>query len=171
MNPISNVTQEVIFISNGAGPRVGIAGGMYQTIISGAQTGGSYAMIHMQVPPGGGPAPHAHPQMQESFYVLEGTVEFITEKGSQLAQKGDFIQIPLNGPVHCFKNKGNENARLLCTVLPAGLEAFFEQAGQPLIDGEPSPAPQMDEAAQQRIAALAKQYGQVLYPPDYFSKR
>ncbi len=150
------------------GSSLSIAGNTYRTLISGKQTGGAYAVIDMLVPPGGGPNPHAHPDMQEAFYVLEGEVEFVTETQRYTARKGTYINIPLNGPVHCFKNKSQEMARLTCIVTPAGLEEFFAEVGRPVANGEflPPQQPPSPEAMEE-IKALGKRYGQQFFPPDY----
>lgn len=58
------------------GQFLGVAGGNYRIVIPGEETGNSYAVIEMVVPPGGGPPPHSHPLVQETFYVLEGEIEF-----------------------------------------------------------------------------------------------
>lgn len=158
--------QNIITVSGNDGRELSIAGGTYRVIISGQQTGGTYAVIHMLVPPGGGPGPHAHPAIQETFYVLEGEVEFESDGGTYVAAAGAFIHIPVNGPVHRFKNKSDQPARLLCTVMPAGLDAFFVEVAQLA-----NTAPGSKEDMQKKMEALAAKYGQQLFPPDYFGKR
>lgn len=106
------------------GEFLSIAGGKYRVLISGEETGGNYAVIEMNVPPGGGPNPHVHPEMQEMFYVVEGEIEFRTENVKTIAGKGGFINIPLDGGVHAFKNIADQPAKLLCTVVPSGLEVI-----------------------------------------------
>jgi len=130
-----------------------IAGGEYRLLISGEETGGNYAVIEMNVPPGGGPNPHAHPDMQEMFYVVEGEVEFRTDSGKTLTGKGGFINIPLGGGIHAFKNLSDQPAKLLCTVVPSGLEKMFKE-----VSGK-SP----EEAKE-----ILKKYRQLVYPVDYF---
>ena len=147
-----------------------VAGGIYRILVSGTQTNGEFAVIEMSVPAGGGPGPHAHANFQESFYVIEGEVEVKTEQGSFTATKGAFVNIPLGGMVHCFKNKSANLAKLLCTVVPAGLEEMFIEIGQPVNAGEfITPAP-MDDEAIKKLMATAEKHGQKLYPPDYLDK-
>jgi len=69
--------------------------------------------------------------------------------------------------VHCFKNKAKKIARIWCVVVPAGLEAFFAAIGQPLQPGEAPSPPVLTPKAVARMEALARKYGQKLYPPDY----
>lgn len=165
---MKNTANELTTVTAREGKTLAIAGGNYRIVITGAQTGGAYAVIEMLVPPGGGPGPHAHAGFRESFYVLEGEVEFKSQEGSFVAQKGSFINIPLGGMVHCFKNKTGAVAKLLCTVVPAGLEDFFAALGQPAALGEFLAPPLLNEAARKHIAEVAEQYGQHFYPPDFF---
>jgi quercetin dioxygenase-like cupin family protein len=152
-----------------AGPTVLQAGGTYRVVVSGEQTGQAYAVIDMLVPPHSGPVPHAHAAIQETFYVLEGEVVVRSETQTYVATKGAVVTIPLGGAVHQFTNESTALAHLLCIVAPAGLEAFFLTVGQPIEAGQPLVAtPPTPE--QQRIGALAKQYGQEVFPPDYFAK-
>lgn len=157
----------ILTIGEAQGQCISIAGGNYRVIISGAQTQGAYAVIDMLVPPGEGPNPHSHTDINETFYVVEGEVEFKTEAGKYIAQKGAFINIPKGGEVHCFKNKSDKLAHLVCTVTPAGLDEFFQAVGKPVDAGvflHPAP-PTQEELA--KLTALGEKYGQKFFPPDY----
>lgn len=149
------------------GQGLSVVGDSYRIVISGGETEGAYAVIDMLVPPGAGPGPHAHAGFQESFHVLDGEVEVMTEEGSYTATKGTFINIPLGGMVHCFKNKTGKVAHLWCVVVPAGLEAFFKEIGQPAPFGTFLSPPPMDQEALKRLQTIAEKYGQKLFPPDY----
>jgi len=157
----------IITVDENEGQTLAVVGDAYRVIISGKQTGGAYAVIDMLVPPGGGPGPHAHPEMQESFYIIEGELEFKTEAGRYIAKKGSFVNIPKGGEVHCFKNKSNTTAHMLCTVIPAGLDEFFEEIGTPVAAGTFLPPPALTEDDLARLKSVAEKYGQKLYPPDY----
>ena len=154
------------------GPKEGevlsVAGSNYRIILTGEQTGGKSAIIEMNIPPGSGPIPHEHPAIQESFYVLEGEVEFRTKTNTYTAQKGAIVTIPEGGPVHAFKNVSGSMAKLLCIVNPAGLDGFFREVGKPL-NAHETPAPPTDEE-KQKMKEAADRYGQKLYPPDYFER-
>lgn len=149
------------------GQSLSVVGDAYWIIISGKQTGGEYAVIDMLVPPGGGPGPHSHANIHESFYVVEGEIEFKTEAGKYTAKKGSFVNIPKGGEVHCFKNTSNSMAHLLCTVIPAGLDEFFLEIGKPIDAGTfPTPSHPSEEELK-KLKEAAEKYGQKLYPPDY----
>ncbi|HEY9260998.1 cupin domain-containing protein [Chitinophaga sp.] len=166
---MATVKQSVITLGAHEGQSVSVAGGNYRMLISGKQTGGEFATIEMSVPPGGGPGPHAHPDFQESFYVIEGEVEVQSEEGIYTAVEGAYIVIPKGGMVHGFKNKSNALAKLLCVVVPSGLEEMFLELGVPVANGEFLPPPVMDEAMKKKVLALFEKYGQQMYPPDYFT--
>lgn len=149
------------------GKILGVAGGNYRIIVSGHQTDNNYAVVEMLVPPGGGPPPHEHPQVQEMFYVVEGEIEFKTEAGKFTVQKGGFVNIPFGGAIHCFKNTSDAMAKLLCTVVPAGLEEIFEAIGSPAALGEFLPVPELTEERKRLLTALDKAHHQKTYSRDY----
>lgn len=162
---------KTIKISNSASSEtIAIGASAYTILLNSNRSEGQLAIIEMLVPPTGGPIPHEHKGFQECFYVLEGEVEMITKETRIPAKKGDLVHIPLDGPVHCFKNKTEVNARLLCIVAPAGLDQFFEEAGRKIPAGTlPDPVPPTPE----QIAfanQTAEKYGQKLYPKDYLDE-
>lgn len=151
------------------GETLSVAGSNYRILLSGEQTAEKLGVIEMNVPPGSGPAPHQHPHFQESFYVLEGEIEVRTKDRTYIAQKDAMVTIPINGPVHCFKNISGENARLLCIVTPAGLEGFFKEVGKAIPYGTMPDEP-LSPDEKQKLKEAAIRHGQELYPPDYFDK-
>ncbi len=152
------------------GQCLSVVGDTYRLLITGAQTGGTYAAIDMLIPPQGGPGPHAHAGFQESFYVLDGEIVVRSETQTYTARKGAFVNVPLGGPVHSFKNESGALAHLLCVVVPAGLEAFFQEIGVPVAAGAFLPPPALGPAEQQRLLEIAKKHGQELFPPDYLDR-
>lgn len=89
-------------IDNNQGHKLNIAGGAYRIIVSGKDTNGAYAIIEMTVPVGAGPVPHAHPNFEEIFYVIEGELNFRSETGHYTAQKGATIFIPKGGIIRAL---------------------------------------------------------------------
>lgn len=150
------------------GDKLFVAGSNYRIVIAGYQNNDKLAVIEMNIPPGSGPVPHEHPLFQESFYVLEGEVEFRTKSGTYTAKKGAMVTIPEGGPVHNFKNLSEETAKLLCMVVPAGLDAFFKEVSRPFEKGQKAVPPTDEQRA--KLMETAERYGQKLYPPDYFEK-
>jgi len=161
----------VITTDPGAGEALSVAGGEYRILLSGVQTRGSCAIIEMVVPPHGGPGPHAHKEIQESFYVLEGEVVIRSETQTYTARKGAFVNIPFGGAVHNFKNESGAMARLLCIVTPAGMDDMFREIGKPVTAGTVVPASAPTAEGIAKMKDIGERYGMELFPPDYFSKQ
>ena len=149
------------------GDVISVVGDTYRILVSGKETNGSYAAIDMLIPPNGGPGPHAHADVQEAFYVLEGEIEIKTQEKTIIAKKGAYVNIPLGGLVHQFKNKTQNLTHMLCILTPGGMEKMFEEIGTPIKAGEFMPPPEMTPELIKKFGAIAEKYGQKLYPPDY----
>ncbi|HEY4111543.1 cupin domain-containing protein [Puia sp.] len=149
------------------GQSLSVIGGACRILVNGRDTGGAYATIELLVPPGGGPPPHSHPDFHETLFVMDGEVEVRSEAGAYTAKKGSYVVIQKDGIIHNFKNKSDQMARLLCTVVPAGLDELFEEIGKPVKWGEFLPPPHMDREGIEKLAGIFEKYGQKIFPPDY----
>jgi quercetin dioxygenase-like cupin family protein len=107
-----------------------------------AETGG-YCLCEGLVAPGAGAPPNRHAGEDETFYVLDGTFEFVIDGTPRTVGKGGFVQIP-DGAVHAFKNASEVPGRILIINAPGLVhEAFFSRVGEPLPRGSwDFPAPQ-----------------------------
>ena len=99
--------------------------------------------------------------------MLEGSVEVTFRDGPPvLLHAGETVNIPANAP-HSFRNGADVPARLLCTVVPAGLEAFFAEFGD-RVESRTAPAPALTDEEQQarmrRAIERAPDYGMELLP-------
>lgn len=157
---------KILTIDSSEGKRLPIAGGSYRIVVSGKQTNGEFAVIEMTVPFGAGANPHSHENITETFYVLEGEITFQTKAGNYVAPKGAFVKIPKGGLVHGFKNKTENPAKLLCTVMPAGLDDCFIEANDYLTTN-----PNDSETDKKlHLSTIAEKYGNKIFPIDYFEK-
>jgi quercetin dioxygenase-like cupin family protein len=145
------------------GRAVGIVGDVYRFLATGDETGGKYATFEALIGPGGGPPPHVHSREEECFYVLEGEITFFLGEKRICAGPGTFANMPVGTP-HTFKNESGKSARMLVSVVPAGLENMFFEAGQTLAPGATS-APAPTPADIEKLLATAPRYGiQLLLP-------
>jgi mannose-6-phosphate isomerase-like protein (cupin superfamily) len=96
-------------------------------LATGAGTGGLFGLYRWEmVPKAGGPAPHFHRTLAESFYVLLGTVKIFDGREWLPATPGDFVHVPIGG-IHGFRNDSDEPATMLIHFAPgAPREAYFE---------------------------------------------
>ena len=154
---IATWSAQVLHRPHGTGAAYWGPGDRYTFLVTGDETDGAYFVMEAWVPPGGGPGPHIHTREDETFYVLEGEVEFLLGDDVITAGPGDFVSVP-RGTVHRFHNAGEVTARLVLTFTPAGIEGFFEEAlDQAPPDGEDVPD-NLDEVAA-RYAEIAGRYG------------
>lgn len=167
---MESLKQPPITVGPKEGKAISVVGDTYRVLVGGKDTNRTFASIDMLIPPGGGPGPHSHSAIEESFYVIDGEVEVRSEFGVYIASKGAFVNIPKGGVIHSFKNKTEQIAHLLCFVVPAGLEVFFEEIGKPVAYGEFLPAPSMNIESGKKLQAIAEKYGQKVYPPDALDK-
>jgi quercetin dioxygenase-like cupin family protein len=163
---MENIKQAPITVGAKDGETISVVGDTYRVLLGGKNTNLAFAAIDMVIPPGGGPGPHSHSAIEESFYVIDGEVEVRSEFGVCIASKGSFVNIPKGGVIHSFKNKTDQIAHLLCVVIPAGLEVFFEEIGQPVAYGKFLPAPPMTPESGKQLQAIAEKYGQKVYPAN-----
>jgi quercetin dioxygenase-like cupin family protein len=139
------------------GPAFWGPGDHYTFLVTGAESGGAYFAMEALVPPGGGPPPHIHTREDETFYLVQGRVEFRLGDRVVTAGPGDFVNVP-RGTVHCFRNAGGETAKMVLTFTPAGMEHFFLETLEPAPNGATT-APANVEAVAARYAAAAARYG------------
>lgn len=139
------------------GRTVAVVGDVYRFLATGADTNGKYATWEAVVPPGGGPPPHVHSREEESFYVLEGEITFTINGERVVASPGTFANMPVGVP-HSFKNEGDEPARMLISVAPAGLEQMFFEVGVPLAEGATTALPPTKDEIE-KLLAIAPEYG------------
>ena len=141
------------------GPAYWGPGDHYTFLVTGEESGGAYFAMEALVPPGGGPPPHIHTREDETFYVLDGQLEFLLGEETVVAGSGDFVNVP-RGTVHRFLNTGAETARLLLTFTPAGIERWFEETLEEAPNEvTPEDVPDNVEAVAARYAATAHRYG------------
>jgi quercetin dioxygenase-like cupin family protein len=121
-------------------------------LLDGSDTDDTLVMFEMYVPPNVKvPAPHYHVDVDETLYVMEGTLTQIYNTETLELKRGDKLFIKL-GIVHGFNNKGTETARVLCTLSPASIgPPYFRELGAVINAGGP---PDM-----QRVLAIMKRYG------------
>jgi quercetin dioxygenase-like cupin family protein len=131
--------------------------------MTGAETGGAYALIDCRIPPDGGPPPHIHRREDEDFFIIDGELTFYVEGKEVKAPAGTYIHVPRNIP-HSFKNMSSKEVRALIWVRPAGLEVFFQEIGTRLPDSSAAPAP-VTPADIEKLIATAPKYGIEILPP------
>jgi quercetin dioxygenase-like cupin family protein len=81
------------------------------------------SLLEFELQPGGGVSPHFHKGHSDSFYVLEGEVEFHVGDEVVSGTAGTYVLAPPN-VVHYFRNVNDKPARLLNLHTPGGFAEY-----------------------------------------------
>ena len=116
-------------------------------MIDGETTDGAFSLVEHPLPPRALGSPvHTHRNEDEYSYVLEGRVGVQLGDDVIEAGPGELVFKP-RGVAHAFWNAGDEPARLLEVISPAGFEYYFRELA-PLLA-----AADRDEAAIGEVVA------------------
>jgi len=113
------------------GPQDGRAGFLgtigVRFMIDGGEAGERFSLIEHPMSPRALAAPlHRHTREDEYSYVLEGRVGALLGDEVLVGEPGDLIFKP-RGQWHTFWNAGDQPARILEIISPAGFEHFFAE--------------------------------------------
>jgi quercetin dioxygenase-like cupin family protein len=125
-------------------------------LASGQETNGAYAQVEGMLAPRGEAPAHIHHREDETFYILEGSIELRIGEVTHVVRAGDYRQVP-RGTIHSLRNVGEHTARALVTFVPAGLEGFFVEVYQPVVGRTAPPPPPAD--LMDRMRQAAPRYG------------
>ena len=137
-------------------------------LAAGNDTNGAYAQVEGALAPGGEAPPHIHHREDETFYVLEGSLEVRLGDSTLVAQPGDYLRVP-RGTVHALRNVGERTARVLVTFVPAGLEGFFAEVYQPVAGRTTPPPPPPADLIERMLQAAPRyccEFPGLLPPPE-----
>jgi len=103
------------------------SGGTVHYLATGASTGGRFGLYRWEMAASqGGPKPHFHRSISESFYVLSGSIELYDGARWIDTRPGDFLFVP-EGGIHAFRNGSGAPATMLILFAPgAPREDYFE---------------------------------------------
>jgi mannose-6-phosphate isomerase-like protein (cupin superfamily) len=142
------MSARVIGPSDGKSGSLGSIGVRF--MIDGDDAGDDFALVEHPMPPRALAAPlHRHSREDEYSYVLEGRMGALLGDDVLEAGPGDLVFKP-RGEWHTFWNAGEEPARILEIIAPAGFERFFAE----MIEVGNGSAPADPEA----IGALLQRY-------------
>jgi quercetin dioxygenase-like cupin family protein len=162
IEPMGNNTSTTNYSTShtpaGRGPHQLMLGSVtVSRLLDADDTDGQLSLVELTGRSGSGPGPHIDP-WRESFYVLDGELTFRVEEDGAVrtivARRGDAVSIP-RGAGHAFSVTSGEPARYLIASSPAGIAAFFADAGAPIAHAVlPDAAPDFDR--ERLHAAFAK---------------
>ena len=142
-----------VVLSPNEGEMVWMGGLGVRFMVEGGRSGGGFALVEHPIGPRVLAAPlHTHEREDEYTYVLEGEVGFQIGEEVLVARLGDLVFKPRGIP-HAFWNAGDEPARALEIISPAGFERYFAEVA-PLLPPNHTGPP--DEQA---LGAVMAKYG------------
>jgi len=135
------------------GPNDGKAGMLgsigVRFMIGGGDTDETFSLVEHPMPPRALAAPlHRHNREDEYSFVLEGKLGALLGDEVVYGEPGDLVFKPRH-QWHTFWNAGDEPARILEIISPAGFERYFEELVDMLADGPLDP---------EKIGPLAARY-------------
>lgn len=93
--------------------------------------------IEWRAAPGFDTGLHVHERLEETWYVLEGELEFQLGDETVRAAAGATVFVPPQVP-HAFANRGDVPARFLLILSPPGHDRYFDELAEILaVDGPP----------------------------------
>jgi len=101
----------------------------FSFLATGEETDNAYALIHCFFRKGFTPPPHLHTYEDESFYILDGIIDFQAGDKKFRAGIGELVVLPKEIP-HSF-NLVSDTAKALLLITPAGFETVFKEFGSP----------------------------------------
>ena len=148
----------VIAVQPGEGEATDIGPGIGAVFkILGEHMGGALSIVEQPFDIGALVPPHKHTREDEISIVLEGRVGFRSEDKEVVLDAGGYIVKP-RGEVHAMWNAGNEPARIIEIITPAGFEEAMREVAS--MTGPPDPA---------AMGEVAARYGMTFEQPEWLS--
>lgn len=152
-------------------------GTLARPLLSGADTGGRFALWEATLPQGAAPPLHSHPQ-DETFVVLDGAVTIWVVPPDEAADgdpppwvdacarpcsSGAVAFAPAGTP-HTFRVE-SATARMLMLSTPAGIDEFVRALSEPARWPWLQPPPDGPRVAPERVLAVERATGMVRHGP------
>jgi len=94
--------------------------------VSAADTGGAFALMEDNLKREFALGLHLHRQHAETFYILEGSVDFHIDGDWMTAARGATVHIPPGVP-HAVTLPGGQTGKMLMIFQPAGFDQYLAQ--------------------------------------------
>ena len=105
-----------------------------------------------------GPPPHIHPNSEESFEVLDGSLDVFKDGQWTTLGSGESVAVA-PGAVHTLRNGSDQPATIITRIRPAGgSEAFFRHMHKLIAEGKLKRLPPKDPRSAIYAAMLFREY-------------
>lgn len=129
-------------------------------------TTGDYAFADVEVTPNvPGPPPHYHAEADETYYVVEGAVEFLRGDTWHTVHRGQSLTIP-KGTLHSFRGVEGKPGRFITIHDPGtAMDTLFLTCGVP-VEAPDSFARSVSDEAIARFTAAAGEHDMIIQRPE-----
>jgi quercetin dioxygenase-like cupin family protein len=110
-------------VRNSEGRRFRLGDDTY-TIKRPAREADATSLTHLTIAPNSVTPPHTHERFEETFYILQGELEFTLGSETFPVQAGDYVRAE-PGLRHGFANNSGRPVELLFEFTPGGMEELF----------------------------------------------
>ncbi|MEM9851317.1 MAG: cupin domain-containing protein [Pseudomonadota bacterium] len=117
--------------------------------VSAADTGGQYTLMEDNLKASFALGLHLHRYHAETFYILEGDVDFFVDGDWLTATPGACLHVPPGVPHACILAQGSTAGRMLMIYQPSGFDGYLAELGT---------MTNADFADPTKMAALNKKY-------------
>jgi len=125
--------------------------------LSGADTGGAYCLLEINLASGISVPRHTHTREDEAYFVLAGELEVIVGDEKFVLRAGDTLMAPRGIP-HQLRNSGDAENHYLLVFSPAGFEELVRITALPAPADAIAPT-EPPAAAIRNVHELAAEYG------------
>jgi quercetin dioxygenase-like cupin family protein len=124
--------------------------------VASEDSGGAYTVVEDNLKATFALGLHMHRTHAETFYILEGRLDFFVDGEWITADAGSCLHVPPGVPHACVVSSGVESARMLMIYQPAGFDGFLAAIAQ---------MTEADFARPGAMAALEEKYDLVQLGP------
>jgi quercetin dioxygenase-like cupin family protein len=135
-------------LASGEGRSVSLRGTRVQFKVESDRANGA-SLTEWEALPGFDTGLHVHERLEETWYVLDGELEFRVDGETFVAAAGATVFVPPQS-AHGFANRTDRPARFLLTMSPPGHDRYFDELAE-ILEGDGPPAAEA-------IAELRRRY-------------
>ena len=118
------------YVPPGGGPNYDWSADHTFVKVSAADTGGQYTLMEDNLKANFALGLHMHRYHAETFYILEGSVDFYVDGDWMTAPAGTCLHIPPGIEHACEMSAGGTDARMLMIYQPSGFDGYLAELGQ-----------------------------------------
>jgi len=123
------MTRRFSFLPPGSGPNYDWASDHTFVKVSAADTGGHYTLMEDNLKATFALGLHLHRHHAETFYILEGLIDFHVDGAWMTAEPGACLHVPPGIEHACTLAEGCEAGRMLMIYQPSGFDGYLAELG------------------------------------------